>query len=121
MIITGIGTGVGKTLVASIFVQGLRGDYWKPVQAGSLKSSDSHRVGFLVGDPEARIHPERFRLRHALSPHAAARRDNIRIRAKELVVPGTSRPLIIEGAGGLFVPLNEREVMVDFFEQLNAN
>jgi dethiobiotin synthetase len=121
LVITGIGTGIGKTLVSSIFVQALDGDYWKPIQAGSLKATDSDRVRSLVTAPQACIHPECYRLPEPRSPHAAAQSQGIRIVLADMVPPETARPLIIEGAGGVLVPLNDTELMVDFFEKLDAH
>src|ERR1043165_6194543 len=106
LVITGIGTGIGKTLVSSIFVQALGGEYWKPIQAGSLDATDSQRVSSLSDDPQARIHPEAYRLVEARSPHAAAQSERIHIALTNLVPPQTVRPLVIEGAGGVLVPLN---------------
>jgi dethiobiotin synthetase len=120
LIVTGIGTGIGKTLVSSIFVQALAGDYWKPIQAGSLRKTDSHRVRSLVEDRQACIHPESYRLREAKSPHAAAGNQGLRIASATMVAPKTARPLVIEGAGGLLVPLNETELMLDFFKRVAA-
>ena len=119
-VITGIGTGIGKTLISSIFVQALAADYWKPIQAGSLEETDSERVRSLTTHPETRIHPELYRLRESRSPYEAALSQGVRIVIAEMVPPGTARPLIIEGAGGLLVPLNETDLMVDFFETLDA-
>src|SRR6267378_6895679 len=120
LVITGIGTGIGMTLISSIFVQALAADYWKPIQAGSLEETDSERVRSLTTHPETRIHRECYRLRESRSPYAAALSQGIRIVIAEMVPPGTARPLIIEGAGGLLVPLNETDLMVDFFETLDA-
>jgi len=119
-VITGIGTGIGKTLISSIFVQALAADYWKPIQAGSLEETDSERVRSLTTHPETRIHPELYRLLESRSPYEAALSQGIRIVIAEMLPPGTARPLIIEGAGGLLVPLNETDLMVDFFETLDA-
>src|SRR6266849_5309018 len=120
LIISGIGTGIGKTLISSVFVQAMGEDYWKPIQAGSLEETDSHRVRSLVTDPGTRIHRECYRLRESRSPHAAALSQGVRIVIAEMVPPCTSRPLIIEGAGGLLVPLNDTDLMVDLFETLDA-
>jgi len=119
-VITGIGTGIGKTLISSIFAQALAADYWKPIQAGSLEETDSERVRSLITHPETRIHPESYRLRESRSPHEAAFSQGIRIVIADMVPPSTARPLIIEGAGGMLVPLNETDLMVDFFETLDA-
>jgi len=120
IIVTGIGTGVGKTIVSSILVEAFQADYWKPIQAGSLECSDSEHLRALVSDAEARIHPESYRLRENRSPHTAARSEGIRISIAAMPPPETSRPLIIEGAGGLLVPLNEFELLIDFFKSLDA-
>ena len=118
LVVTGIGTGIGKTLVSSIFVQALDADYWKPIQAGSLDASDSDRVRSLVTARKGRIHPERYRLKEPRSPHAAARSEHIQIAIPSMAPPQTAHPLVIEGAGGILVPLNENELMVDFFAWL---
>jgi len=120
LIITGIGTGIGKTLVSSIFVQALSADYWKPIQAGSLDASDSQKVRSLVTAPVSQMHPESYRLREPRSPHAAANSQGIRITISAMVPPQTPRHLIIEGAGGVLVPLNDQELMIDFFVSLDA-
>ena len=104
LVVTGIGTDVGKTVVSSIITEALKAYYWKPIQAGDLENSDSMKVQRLA--PSAQILPEVYRLRNPKSPHAAAKDDNIRIRMKDLSLPELS-PLIVEGAGGLMVPVNE--------------
>ena len=122
LFISGIGTGVGKTLVSSIFVQALRADYWKPVQAGDLHQSDSHVVRALVSNPDSTFHPETYRLEHPMSPHASAQRMGIGIELADFVPPDTSRPLVIEGAGGLLVPLNcSGSTILDLVERLQAS
>lgn len=120
IIVTGIGTGVGKTIVSSIVVQALGADYWKPIQAGSLECTDSQQLRALVPNSESRIHPESYLLRESRSPHAAGHSEGVRISIAAMRPPETSRPLIIEGAGGLLVPLNETELLVDFFQSLDA-
>lgn len=102
-IVTGIGTGVGKTVVSAILAEALRADYWKPVQAGDLDDSDSKKVASWTDN--VNVLPETYRLSQPLSPHAAAEIDNVIIDAVNLYPP-TVEPLIIEGAGGLMVPLN---------------
>jgi len=110
-VVAGIGTEVGKTVVAAILVEKLRADYWKPVQAGDLDSSDTLRVRQLAAHGGV-LHPEAWRLSTAMSPHAAAEIDGVRIRRASLelpqnrALPGT--PLIVELAGGLMVPLDAR-------------
>ena len=111
--VTGIGTGIGKTIVCAILCEALGADYWKPIQAGSLEVSDSDVVRSLVTDPQVTVHAEGWRLRNALSPHAAAGRDGVHITLDSLQPPTTDRPLIIEGAGGLLVPLNSSDLLID--------
>ncbi|MCP9237891.1 dethiobiotin synthase [Lewinella sp. JB7] len=120
--ITGIGTEVGKT-VASAFLQlTLDADYWKPVQAGDLDFGDTDRVKFWTGLPDDRFHPERYRLRTPASPHYAARLDGVEIRLGDFVLPDSGdRPLLVEGAGGLMVPLNENDCMIDLAVRLGLS
>ena len=118
--VTGIGTGVGKTLVSSILVEALKADYWKPIQAGSLNDSDSLWVREKVQNKTSVFYPEQFKLGEALSPHHAAALDKIRINVSDFNLPKTSNTLIIEGAGGIMVPLNETEFVKDLILQLNS-
>jgi dethiobiotin synthetase len=112
--ITGIGTDVGKTLVSAIFVKALEADYWKPIQCGSLEQSDLHEVRRLVGTCALRVfHPEAFALPDPVSPHLAAARAGREIKLCDISLPETGRPLVIEGAGGLLVPLNQHEMVID--------
>jgi dethiobiotin synthetase len=120
LFVTGIGTGVGKTLVSAILTETLSADYWKPVQSGFDEGTDSETVKKLISKPEGRIFPEIYLLKAPVSPHAAAKKENISIKIKLLKVPKTKKTLIIEGAGGLMVPLNDHELMVDFIKKLNA-
>lgn len=119
--VTGIGTDAGKTLVSAIVAQALEADYWKPVQAGNLERPDSVVIQELLSSPESVIHPETYSLREALSPHAAASRESIKIEAKRLSLPPTKNEVIvIEGAGGLMVPLSANFLVVDLIQQLEA-
>jgi dethiobiotin synthetase len=135
--ITGIGTSVGKTLVSAIVAEALRADYWKPVQAGYAEGTDSEWVAKMMGEEAAgRVHPELYRLALAASPHIAAREEGVRISLEKIVsqatglaltenraqepTPGSTRPLVIEGAGGLLVPLNEKEFVLDLVKRLDA-
>jgi dethiobiotin synthetase len=110
-VVAGIGTEVGKTVVSAILVEKLRADYWKPVQAGNLDSSDTLRVNQLTRHAGV-LNPEAWRLNTAMSPHAAAEIDGVRINRTSLELPQNSTlpgtPLIVELAGGLMVPLNHR-------------
>ncbi len=106
LFVTGIGTEVGKTVVSAILVEALQADYWKPVQAGDLEHTDTDKVRALVTNAQSVFHPETYRLKHAMSPHAAAALENIAIKLRDFEVPQTANSLIIEGAGGLLVPIN---------------
>lgn len=122
--ITGTGTGIGKTVVAALLTEVLRGDYWKPVQAGLETETDSIRIASLISNSETCIHPETYKLHLAASPHIAARAENCRIELSRILddfkKSNKERPLIIEGAGGLLVPLNEAEFVLDLVKQLDA-
>jgi dethiobiotin synthetase len=117
IIVTGIGTSVGKTVTAAILAEALGADYWKPVQAGDLDFSDTHVVANLLTKGETRCHPEAYRLNHPMSPHAAAKLDQVSIEADRLTPPSTSTPLIIEGAGGVMVPLSDSLLYLDLFAE----
>jgi len=120
--ITGTGTDVGKTLVAAIVAEALQADYWKPVQAGYLDGTDSAWIQKMLSNTQSIIHPELFRLKMAASPHIAAMEENVKIKIKDIVahLPKTKNQLIIEGAGGLMVPLNKKEFTIDLIKKLKA-
>ena len=118
--ITGIDTNVGKTIVSAIFVEALKADYWKPIQAGLSTETDTEKVKNLVSNTQSRFHPDTFRLTSPLSPHAAAKIDNINIEISKITLPQTQNTLIIEGIGGLLVPLNNKELLIDLIKELNA-
>jgi dethiobiotin synthetase len=116
--VTGIGTDIGKTVVSAILTEALQADYWKPVQAGSLEMTDSQRVKSLVSNTKTTFHPEAYLLEAPMSPHAAAA-----LAGKEIVLDSIRRPqtqnrLVVEGAGGLLVPLNARHLVVDLIQHL---
>ncbi|HSR61652.1 MAG TPA: dethiobiotin synthase [Robiginitalea sp.] len=111
--VTGISTEVGKTLASAILAEALQADYWKPVQAGELDHSDSHRVRELISNSRTVIHPSAYALTSPMSPHAAAALDGLQIELSRIQAPQTGNHLIIEGAGGLLVPLNERDTILD--------
>ena len=118
--VTGIGTEVGKTVVSAFLQLALDADYWKPVQAGDLDFGDTDRVKTWTGLPEDRYHPERYRLRTPASPHYAARVDGLKIKLDDFTLPDTGgRPLLVEGAGGLLVPLNEQQTILDLVLHLD--
>lgn len=118
--ITGIGTGVGKTIVSAIVAEALQADYWKPIQTGSGEDRDSQTVKDLITNTKTKIHPEAFCLPLPASPFAAAEEQKIKIEIKNIAIPKTDNILVIEGAGGLMVPINEKECMIDMIEQWNA-
>lgn len=124
--ITGIGTGIGKTLVASIVTEALGAAYWKPVQAGFDDGTDTGWVSERISRPEGRLLPEVYRLAMPASPHIAARQEGIVISLDKIVDQfeairsGAEPPLVIEGAGGLFVPLNDHEFVLDLIRRLDA-
>jgi dethiobiotin synthetase len=117
--VTGIGTEIGKTVVSATLVEALQADYWKPIQSGDLDYTDSMKVQSWISNTQTRIFPERFRLKTPLSPHAAAAIDGVEIKISDFQLPPTDRPLIVEGAGGLMVPLNHQETMLDLIKHLN--
>ena len=104
IVVTGIGTDVGKTVVSAILAEALKASYWKPVQAGDLDQGDALTVNQLTDN--VKIIPEAFRLTQPMSPHAAARRDGVKIHVYDLDYPSIDGNLVIEGAGGLMVPIN---------------
>jgi len=125
--ITGIGTGVGKTLVSAIVTEALGADYWKPVQAGFEDGTDTIAVKELLSNPQSIVHDELYKLKTPASPHIAARIDGITINNTSIQEKATtilqqigSKPLVIEGAGGLLVPLTETEMVADLITLLNA-
>ncbi len=110
--VTGIGTGVGKTVVSALWCRAFGADYWKPVQAGLEDLTDTERVKAWVNRPELSFHPERYRLKEAASPHAAAAKEGLHIQLSDFRLPVTPRPLLVEGAGGLLVPLNKEGLTI---------
>jgi len=110
--ITGIGTGIGKTVTSAVLVKYFSADYWKPIQSGDLDQSDSNQVGYLT-DFKNLIHPEQFRLKFPASPHQSAAMEDIDIKVQDFQLPNTDNSLLVEGAGGLFVPINQQEFIID--------
>jgi dethiobiotin synthetase len=118
-IVTGIGTDIGKTVVSAIITQALDASYWKPIQAGDLDNSDSLKVQNWTTD-SVTILPEVFQLSQPMSPHAAAEIDGVEIAKEALQLPLVEGNLIVEGAGGLMVPLNKKGLLlIDLFEEWN--
>jgi len=119
--VTAIGTDVGKTIVSSVLVEALKADYWKPIQAGLIPETDTQVVKRLISNSQSKIHPEAFVLKNAMSPHAAAALENVELTIDKIKIPETNNTIIIEGAGGLMVPLNEKEMVVDLIKKLDAD
>jgi dethiobiotin synthetase len=120
--VTGIGTGIGKTLVSAILTKALNADYWKPVQAGFEDGTDSEWVANWLKDSGSVVHPEVYRLAKPASPHIAAREEGITIDLAKICkkIPQNDRTLLIEGAGGLLVPLNDSQFVADLIKELGA-
>jgi dethiobiotin synthetase len=111
--ITGIDTDAGKTVASAIITEALQADYWKPVQSGEPGGGDRSRVAALVSNSKTVFHTESYHTTEPLSPHASARIDGVEIKLSEINVPETNNRLIIEGAGGLLVPLNDEDCIID--------
>jgi dethiobiotin synthetase len=120
IVVTGTDTGIGKTVFAAGLTRLLDGYYWKPVQAGLADETDAAVVRRLSGLPAQRILPETWRLRTPASPHLAAELDGVAIDADALALPSLGGPVIIEGAGGLMVPLTRNVLFIDVFARWQA-
>lgn len=116
--VTGIGTGIGKTVISTILTEALEADYWKPIQAGNLEDTDTDFVLNNLSNDNSKVHPEQYRLATPASPHFAAEVDGVKIALEDFSLPETDRPLIVEGAGGLMVPLNEKDLIIDLILHL---
>jgi len=114
--VTGISTDVGKSIVAAIITEALEADYWKPIQAGDLEHCDSHKVKTWISNPRSVIYPNQYALKSAMSPHAAAEIDDLKIELHKIQEPQTTNHLVIEGAGGLLVPLNDTDTILDLIQ-----
>ena len=120
--ITGIGTNIGKTVIAAIMAEALEADYWKPVQAGYANGTDSQWLKKMMTNKNSVIHKETYKLKLAASPHIAAEEEGIEISIDKIVdgKPVTTNPLLIEGAGGLMAPLNKNKFAIDLIKKLGA-
>ena len=114
--ITGISTDVGKTIASAIITEALEADYWKPIQAGDLNDSDSHKIQRYISNDKSVIHENSYKLNTPASPHLAAELDGITIDLKNIIEPKTDNHLVIEGAGGVFVPLNDTDFVLDLIQ-----
>jgi dethiobiotin synthetase len=116
LFITGISTDVGKTIASAIIVEALQADYWKPIQAGDLNHSDTHKVQSLVSNSQSHFHLNSYSLQTPASPHLAAAIDGLTIAMNQIQEPKTNNHLVVEGAGGILVPLNETQSVVDLIQ-----
>ncbi|SFE47492.1 dethiobiotin synthase [Flavobacterium xueshanense] len=117
LFITGIGTDVGKTIASAIITEALEADYWKPIQAGDLENSDSHKVKSFLSNKKTVIHPNSYALNTPASPHFAAELDDVTIDLNKIIEPKTENNLVVEGAGGVFVPLNDIDCVIDLIQK----
>jgi dethiobiotin synthetase len=116
LFITGISTDVGKTIASTIIVEALEADYWKPIQAGDLDNSDTYKVKSRISNSKSQFYSNAYQLNTPASPHLAAEIDRITIDLKQITEPKTNTHLVIEGAGGIFVPLNEKDSIIDLIQ-----
>ncbi|KKJ01655.1 dethiobiotin synthase [Prochlorothrix hollandica] len=118
--VSGTDTDVGKTVVSALLSLGLKASYWKPIQSGTQPCTDTDYVRQVTQLPDDHFWPERFRLSQPLSPHAAAAIDGVSLHLQDFSLPPVGdRPLIVEGAGGLLVPLNDRHYILDLIRHLD--
>jgi dethiobiotin synthetase len=115
--VSAIGTDSGKTVVSAILMKALNAEYWKPVQSGYPR--DTETVQKLTAFPQERFHAERYLLKTPASPHASARIDGVEIKMKDFQLPEGQRPLVVEGAGGLMVPINDHDFILDLIRQFS--
>lgn len=113
VVVAGIGTGVGKTIISAVLTQALGADYWKPVQAGNLDFTDTDTVRLLTNNGNSVFHPEAYKFKEAAAPCAAADKEGVQIEFSQLTLPQTSNILVIELAGGLMVPLSKTQLNID--------
>lgn len=122
--ITGIGTGVGKTVVSAIVTQALNANYWKPIQAGVEEGTDYDIVESLVSNPYTKIYKPVYEFQLPASPHIAAKKENtyidMELLKQNFLFTDSSTPLVIEGAGGLFVPINKTQFVIDIIKAFDA-
>ncbi|WP_209401700.1 dethiobiotin synthase [Pseudozobellia sp. WGM2] len=111
--VTGISTEVGKTIASAIIAEAMEADYWKPVQAGDLENTDSHKVKSLISNEKTVIHKSSYELNEPMSPHAAAEIDGVFIDREQIIEPQTDNHLVIEGCGGILVPFNDSDTVLD--------
>lgn len=111
--VVGISTEVGKTIASAIIVEALQADYWKPIQSGDLDNSDTMKVQRLISNPQTKFHQSAYAFSFPASPHLSASMENKVIQLSDIQRPNSENYLVIEGAGGVFVPLNSQQTMLD--------
>lgn len=116
--VTAIGTDSGKTLVSAILTEALKADYWKPIQSGQPRDTDA--VKELVSNDITRFHPETHLFKIPVSPHAAAKYEHLTIQLDDFVLPETTNEIVIEGAGGILVPINDNDFVIDVAKELGC-
>jgi dethiobiotin synthetase len=119
--ITGIGTNVGKTIVSAILTEALKADYWKPVQSGVADGTDKDLVSSLITNTTSVCHNESYSFQEPASPHLAASLENQKIKLEQMHLPETQNDLIIEGGGGILVPLNDSNYVIDLAQEFEAD
>jgi dethiobiotin synthetase len=120
LFISGIGTNVGKTVVSAILTEAFQADYWKPIQSGVVDGKDSDTVKSLISNTKTVFYAETYLLQEPLSPHFAAKLDGVEIELDKIQLPKTTNHLIIEGAGGLLVPINDTQYVIDIAKQFGC-
>ena len=118
--VTGIGTNVGKTIVSAILTEALKADYWKPIQSGTVEGLDANTIKSLISNSKTVIHPESYLLKEPSSPNIAAKKEGISISLENIILPSTHNHLIIEGAGGLLVPINNKHYVIDIAKKIDC-
>lgn len=118
--ITGIDTNVGKTVISAILTEALQADYWKPIQCGITDGTDVNEVLKLISNSKTKVHPEAYSFAAPVSPHLAAAIESKKIEVKNIVLPSTSNHLIIEGAGGIMVPLSKSNYVIHLAREFDA-
>ncbi len=113
LFVTGIGTNVGKTVTSAVITEALQADYWKPIQTGTIESSDKDTISELITNEKSKIHDEIYAFKEPASPHLAASLENQTIQLTNLILPDSSNHMVIEGAGGLLVPINSNNFVID--------
>ena len=111
--VTGIGTNVGKTIASAVITEALQADYWKPIQTGANEFTDTQTIKNLISNTKSVIHNESYLFKEPVSPHLAASLENKTIQLSNIIIPETKNNIVIEGAGGILVPINNTHFIID--------